>query len=156
MQVVPVNREALCFSWSLPGESDDGQKTESLEITYSTSRLFVPSLTNTTTVTNTTTFLCLPMPGHTQQPTNNNKNKNNNNNNNNKNDDDDDNNNNNNNMPSMHQQVVYVTVTPVLTDAKGKCFCFSIFPPLFLFSSFPLFLFSSFPLCCSLGQNVSL
>jgi hypothetical protein len=25
MQVVPVNREALCFSWSLPGESDDGQ-----------------------------------------------------------------------------------------------------------------------------------
>jgi hypothetical protein len=57
----PANRDSMCFKWSLPG-LDKTQPTVALEIHYSTNRLFVPSLTNITTTTSTTTFLCIPTP----------------------------------------------------------------------------------------------
>ena len=59
---VPLRMDLLCITWLLP-ESEKGTFLMNQELEWSPNRLFLPSMTNTTIVSNTTTNICLTMNG---------------------------------------------------------------------------------------------
>ena len=62
-ETAETSATGLCVTWTLPAPADSDATMLNQDLEWSTSRLFVPTDTNKTTVTNTTTQFCVPITG---------------------------------------------------------------------------------------------